>query len=67
MAYTASKGLLEAIFKKGECQLITPPGMITYPTSTRGTTINLSFATNQLVNSVLECQINPILDYGSDH
>jgi exonuclease III len=66
-AHTASEGLLEALYERGDCQLITPPGTITFPTSTGGTTIDLSFATNQLANRVLECQINPLFDHGSDH
>jgi hypothetical protein len=58
---------LKAVIERGNCQLIIPPGIITFLTYTGGTIIDLSFITDQLVNNVLECQSNPLFDHGSDH
>jgi len=59
--------LIEVIYEQGDCQLLTPPGTITYPTNQGGTTIDLAFGSSELVDSLIECQVATELDYGSDH
>jgi exonuclease III len=66
-AHTAAERLIEITHEQGGCQLLTPPGTITFPTSHGGTTIDLAFASEELVNSMLECRVIPELDHGSDH
>jgi exonuclease III len=67
VAHTAAERLIEVIFEQGGCELLTPPGTITYPTALGGTTIDLAFGSQELSNSLLECCIAKELDYGSDH
>jgi hypothetical protein len=66
-AHTAADRLVEITIEAGACQLLTPPGLITYPTTLGGTTIDLAFATEAVANRLLECQVAPELDFSSDH
>ena len=66
-AHTAADRLIEVMIEAGSAQLLTPPGLITYPTALGGTTIDLAFATETIVNRLLECKIDSELDYSSDH
>jgi hypothetical protein len=51
------------MIEAGSAQLLTPPGLVTYPTALGGTTIDLAFATETMVNRLLECKIDSELDY----
>ena len=66
-AHTAAERLIEVTHEQGGCQLLTPPGTITFPTTQGGTTIDLAFASEELADSVLECRIATELNHGSDH
>ncbi len=66
-AHTAADRLIEVMIEAGSAQLLTPSGLITYPTALGGTTIDLAFATETIANRLLECKIAPELDYSSDH
>ena len=66
-AHTAAERLIEVTHEQGGCQLLTPPGTVTYPTTQGGTTIDLAFASEELADSMLECRIAPELNHGSDH
>ena len=47
--------------------MLTPPGLITFPTSLRGTTIDLAFATEVIANRLKEYRVALELDFSSDH
>ena len=66
-AHSAAERLVEIIFEQGGCELLTPPGTITYPTNQGGTTIDLAFASIELTECILECRVAIELDHGSDH
>jgi exonuclease III len=55
------------MIKESTAQLLTPPGLITFLTALRGTTIDLAFATEEIANRLLECRIASELDFSSDH
>ena len=55
------------MIEESAAQLLTLPGLITFPTALRGTTINLAFATEEISNRLLECRIASELDFSSDH
>ena len=67
IAHTAAEKLIEVIYKWGECQLIMPPGTITFSTTLGGTIINLAFGLDKLINRALECRIAHKLNHGSDY
>jgi hypothetical protein len=46
-------------------QLLLPPGTVTYPNA--GTTIDLIWGSNEVVNRTITCQIAEKHDHGSDH
>ena len=66
-AYLAADRLIEVTIKAGAAQLLTPPGLITYPTELGGTTIDLAFATKLIANRLLECRTALELDFSSNH
>lgn len=66
-AHTAADRLIEVIIEAGSAQLLTPLGLITYPTTLGGITIDLAFATKAMANRLLECKIASELDFSSDH
>jgi hypothetical protein len=66
-AHTAADRLIEVAIEAGSAQLLTPLGLITYPTALGGTTIDLAFATEAMANRLLECRTAPELDFSSDH
>jgi hypothetical protein len=51
----------------GASQLITPQGLIIYPIISGGTTIDLAFATDEITERLLCCQVADDLDFSSDH
>jgi hypothetical protein len=51
----------------GSGQLLTPQGLITYPTIQGGTIIDLAFATDEITERLLCCQVAENLDFSSDH
>jgi hypothetical protein len=55
------------MIEESTAQLLTPPGLITFPTALGGTTINLAFATKEISNKLLKCRIASELDFSSDH
>jgi hypothetical protein len=55
------------MIEESTAQLLTPPGLITFPTALGGTTIDLAFATEEISNRLLECSIASELDFSSDH
>jgi hypothetical protein len=55
------------MIEEGSAQLLTPPGLITFPTALGGTTIDLAFATETIANRLLECRTAPELDFSSDY
>ena len=67
MAYTAADRLVKVMLKEGASQLLTPPGLITYPIALRGTTIDLAFATDVVATRLIKCQVALELDFSSDH
>jgi hypothetical protein len=66
-AYTAADRLIKVMIKESTAQLLTPPGLITFPITQGGTTIDLAFATKEISNRLLECRIASELDFSSDH
>src|ERR1700716_576332 len=56
-AHTAADRLIEVMIEESTAQLLTPPGLITFPTTRGGTTIDLAFATEEISNRLLECRI----------
>jgi hypothetical protein len=59
--------LIEVMIEAGSAQLLTPPRLVTYPTALSSTTIDLAFATETMVNRLLECKIVSELNYSSNH
>jgi exonuclease III len=55
------------MIEESTAQLLTPLRLITFPTTQGGTTIDLAFATEEILNRLLECRIAPELDFSSDH
>ena len=67
MAHTTANQLIKVTIKEGSGQLLTPPRLITFLTSLRGTTIDLAFATEVITNRLLECRVALELDFSSNH
>jgi hypothetical protein len=55
------------MIKESTAQLLTPPGLITFPTTLGSTTIDLAFATEEISNRLLKCRIALKLDFSSDY
>jgi hypothetical protein len=55
------------MIKEGSGQLLTPPRLITFLTSLRGTIIDLAFAIEVIANRLKECRVAPKLDFSLDH
>jgi hypothetical protein len=66
-AYTAVDRLIKVTIEESAAQLLTPPGLITFPTALGGTTIDLAFATKEILNRLLKCRIASELDFSSDY
>ena len=47
--------------------MLTPPRLITFLTSLRGTIIDLAFATEVIANRLLEYRVALELDFSSNH
>ena len=50
-----------------QLQLLTTPGAATHRTSDGKSTIDLTFATEQVADRVIQCRIEKSLDHDSDH
>ena len=66
-AYTAADRLIEVMIEESTAQLLTPLGLITFPTALGGTTIDLAFVIEEISNRLLECRIASELDFSSDY
>jgi hypothetical protein len=55
------------VIEAGSAQLLTPLGLITYPTALGSTTIDLAFAIKAMANRLLEYRTAPELDFSSNH
>ena len=47
--------------------MLTPPRLITFLTSLRGTIIDLAFAIEAIANRLLECRVALELDFSSNY
>jgi hypothetical protein len=55
------------MIEESTAQLLIPPGLITFLTTQGGTTIDLAFATKEILNRLLKCRIVLELDFSSDY
>jgi hypothetical protein len=55
------------MIKESTAQLLTLLRLITFLITQGGTTINLAFATEKILNRLLEYRIASELDFSSDH
>jgi hypothetical protein len=55
------------MIEESTAQLLTPLGLIIFLTTLGGTTIDLAFATKEILNRLLKCKIALELDFSSDY
>jgi hypothetical protein len=67
MAHTAADRLIEVMIEESTAQLLTSLGLIIFLTTLGGTTIDLAFVTEEILNRLLKCRIVLKLDFSSDH